>query len=922
MSTDVVKYAFIAGEISPALYGRSDLTKYDLGMALADNFFVDYRGGLSTRPGFEFCDFVRDTGVARFIPFQFSSDLSNTYGLLFGNNYVRFVQDGAYVLEDGVAVTDSTAEVITAPAHGYANGDWVKFEDIGASIDDRSFEIFDVTTDTFKAKVMPLAATFTTFPIDAVGTVFRVYEVVTTYTSAQLPNITYHQYRDLIRLTHEAHPVRNLTRMDHTDWELTAEPFAVATTPPVITSGAFSDVGTAQVIFAVTAVYADGSESTQSNLFLVDNGVNFTTEEGSVKIEWSAVPGALRYNVYRSVLSSSLDLDAGTELGYVGQATGTSFVDPNIIPAWTKKPPKPYNPFDPGVIISMDVLTGGATALLVEPVTIVDPTGTGFEGYAVTNGSAVTSIIVLNGGRDYSLPVVTVGASGATVDVEITALTGTYPRVNGIYQQRQIYASSISRPLTVWGSKPKLYRDFSSADPILASDAFEFDIDSPSVTPVRHMMTTRGGILLFTQEGIWILSGGSSQVLSPTNALAEPQTFNGVSALHPIRVGSDILFVEGRGFAVRLLSYNEISRVYSGADRSIMSNHLFGEEKQVTSWAYQESPYKVVWGVRSDGELLAFTIVQDEDVYAWTHGSTRGYFRDIVNIREGDSDRVYVLVERLVQGEYVQMFERMAPREFVRVEDAWCVDSGLSNVLPTPVGNLALAYDDEVLYGTAGTYVFDSGDIGKIVRCAGGRYEVVSLLTAQIAALKILDAPTMFLPQTDEQIIQIAEFGEWTMGEKFTSFSGLWHLEGETVSILADGNVFPQQVVTAGALTLPNAVSKATVGLPFKCVAKTLPMIVPNAGIEAKRKRIVGLAVRLDRARGLACGRSLDDLYEIRERTTEPYGHPILMSNGVKYQLLSSNWDVEGQTYIVQDYPLPATLLGLVSDIEVGDEPD
>ena len=56
MSSDVVKFAFIAGEISPTLFGRSDLTKYDLGMAEAHNFFVDYRGGLSSRPGFEFID--------------------------------------------------------------------------------------------------------------------------------------------------------------------------------------------------------------------------------------------------------------------------------------------------------------------------------------------------------------------------------------------------------------------------------------------------------------------------------------------------------------------------------------------------------------------------------------------------------------------------------------------------------------------------------------------------------------------------------------------------------------------------------------------------------------------------------------------------------------------------------------------------
>ena len=61
MSNNLIQYAFGSGEISPKLYGRSDLEKYDLGVALAKNFFVDYNGGLSTRPGTEFLDRIQQT---------------------------------------------------------------------------------------------------------------------------------------------------------------------------------------------------------------------------------------------------------------------------------------------------------------------------------------------------------------------------------------------------------------------------------------------------------------------------------------------------------------------------------------------------------------------------------------------------------------------------------------------------------------------------------------------------------------------------------------------------------------------------------------------------------------------------------------------------------------------------------------------
>lgn len=85
MSTELIKYAFISGELSPTLFGRTDLTKYDLAMALAYNWFVDYRGGLTTRPATEFLDFIKahDKDI-KLVEFQFSPDLSNTYVLMFG----------------------------------------------------------------------------------------------------------------------------------------------------------------------------------------------------------------------------------------------------------------------------------------------------------------------------------------------------------------------------------------------------------------------------------------------------------------------------------------------------------------------------------------------------------------------------------------------------------------------------------------------------------------------------------------------------------------------------------------------------------------------------------------------------------------------------------------------------------------------
>ena len=125
-----------------------------------------------------------------------------------------------------------------------------------------------------------------------------------------------------------------------------------------------------------------------------------------------------------------------------------------------------------------------------------------------------------------------------------------------------------------------------------------------------------------------------------------------------------------------------------------------------------------------------------------------------------------------------------------------------------------------------------------------------------------------------------------------------------------------------GSVTLPEPATRAIIGLPYRCRGKTLPVIIPDNGTEAKRKRVTALALRLDKSRGLKVGYALDRLVEIRERTNEPMGQPTKLINGIKYVSVASHWESDSQSYFVVDDPLPVTLLSLVLDMEVGDDPD
>lgn len=86
--------SFASGEISSALYARTDLIKYLTGLRTCRNFTVQRHGGASNRPGTKYiCEVKDSTKAIRLIPFVFNA--SQTYVLEFGDLYMRVIKNGA-----------------------------------------------------------------------------------------------------------------------------------------------------------------------------------------------------------------------------------------------------------------------------------------------------------------------------------------------------------------------------------------------------------------------------------------------------------------------------------------------------------------------------------------------------------------------------------------------------------------------------------------------------------------------------------------------------------------------------------------------------------------------------------------------------------------------------------------------------------
>lgn len=362
MADPILQTSFSAGEISPALYAHVDLAKYKVGAALLENFMVDFRGGAINRPGSVFvgqclmnpANRFDTTKPVRNIPFTFST--IQTYMLEFGHLYMRVIKDGAYVTQTAKTITAATKAnpgVITSIAHGFSNGDWIYIAAVGGmtQLNGRIFVVAGATTDTFTLKDLLTDTAINTTSYGAYtsgGTASRIFTLTTTYAAADLALLKFAQSNDTMTLTHPSYAPKDLTRSGHASWTLTDIIFASSTTAPATPGAVASNAGTTSYNYKVTAVNAAGTEESPPSLSCSTTSAAMSqTAAAHITVTWSAVPGASRYNVYRTMEVIGSDPGTSAFYGYVGSTTSpdVNFVDANIAPDFTRTPPLVTNPF-------------------------------------------------------------------------------------------------------------------------------------------------------------------------------------------------------------------------------------------------------------------------------------------------------------------------------------------------------------------------------------------------------------------------------------------------------------------------------------------------------------------------------------------------------------------------------------------------
>lgn len=886
--------AFNGGEVSPAMYARIDDGKYQTGMALCKNFLIEPQGPIVTRPGLKYVNRTKHKGKkARLIPFNFS--ISQTMVLELGEKYVRFHTLGKTLL----------------------------------------------------------------------GESGQAYEVETPYLEADLFDIHYVQSADVLTLVHPNYPPKELRRYGATDWRLVDIKFGSSLTAP--TGLSVSQTINKNVTnpkdykrtYAVTALLADGTEeSVRSSPVTID--CNPYGDGSYNTITWNAVKGAGLYRVYR---------DQGGIWAYVGQTDTTKIIDENISPDASITPPHYDDAFYSSKGITSVTVNNGGSGY------VYDRRGISADNWRILSSPSKGAIAgtrrVADSGSERSPFSVRVydesgEGTGATVELvtsrrvwtqEIAGNSDAGPSyddmvtttVTGIKVTNVGQGYSLPRVEITWtdhtwvgswtesfGRRATVALDVEpSSLRIDVSDATGWGAELvPAVKDGRiESVIVRSGGQNYTSPKLTVVSTSGSGASLSANVGQAPDypgavsyfeqrrwfggTQNRPNNLWATRPGTEadmsysLPTQSDDRIAVRVAAReaNRILHIVPLAQLMLMTGAAEWRVSPLNSDAITPDSMSVRPQSYVGASNVQPLVIGSSMIYGAGRG---GHLRELgYNYEAGGyiSGDVCLRAPHLFDNlTIVDLAYSKAPTPMV-----WAVSSSGKMI--------AMTYVPEQQVGGFST-VETNGSIESVCVVAEGEEDI-----CYVEVLRTIGGePVRFVERMSER--QYSELKECVYvdcagtyrGEAKKEITGLTWLEGETVSILADGAVEPPQAVKDGKITLTYPAKVVHVGLPFMADMKTLPaaMALQDGSYgSGHKKNVREVFFRVVNSSGTQAGPSFDKLSEYPSRSTEFAGNvPEPITDEIGFQI-QPQWSQSGQVCVRQKYPLPLRIVSMTTVLEL-----
>lgn len=255
---------------------------------------------------------------------------------------------------------------------------------------------------------------------------------------------------------------------------------------------------------------------------------------------------------------------------------------------------------------------------------------------------------------------------------------GNYPSTVTFFEQRLLFGRSRNNPNAIWGSRSAEFENFDQSIPLRADDSIALAANAGQVNAINQLVSTTSLLALTSDSLFRIDSGAESGYLTASPpATVRRQIGRGSSRLNPLVIDNVVFYAPSVGSGVRSLNYKFEVDGLTSDDVTIFSPHFF-EDMHIVSWCYAQEPRSIVWAVRSDGKLLAFTWEQAQQVWGWTLCETDGFVLSCCSVPEDGEDRVYLVVRRTINGVERTFIERMAASRWSDVRDCCFLDCAVS----------------------------------------------------------------------------------------------------------------------------------------------------------------------------------------------------------------------------------------------------
>lgn len=510
------------------------------------------------------------------------------------------------------------------------------------------------------------------------------------------------------------------------------------------------------------------------------------------------------------------------------------------------------------------------------------------------------------------------------------------PCTCSFYENRLDRCSSSKYYTYLYGSKGADYNNITVG--ANTNDGFQFDL-AESNSKALWLISGANSLLVGTAEGVLTINGGSTTAaITPTDITAKLSCRDGCGAVQPVRKDNYVFYVSANGRKLFMFEYDVLLEQFKSTNLSKANYEI--TKGGITKLVYKNDQYDFMYGV-CNGKLLQICFSNDESVNAWSVIKTKGEFKDACSITRPDGNfDLFVKVKREINGITRYYLEQLTDVvEFPRFEDFIseipknATDSDILNlenedkyafhrvvaetlracnyldcsIEYSGLKKTKISYNNTENTITSSADDFSQQDIGRRIwiKSITGReygiFDIVEFVSEKIVKVRTLQKPS------------ITTSSEWYLSA--TKFSGLEHLEGETVAVVGNGGYIGDFIVQNGCVDISSAnvnkVGSAVIGLKYKGILKSpnLGMALQTNQTYTTMKNIYSIILKLSFSAGGKVGDSLYSLEDVQDFNPDGlFDTPPLLIDTDKEILCNGKSEKEKHYFVVQNDPLPLNI--------------